>query len=176
MHLHYSFHISGKTLGTSHYLGLTFSLPVNTVMTIDIAQVMFVEGSSASVPFNRAGYDYAGELLKCQRYYEKLYDLDVAPGSAGAVGQRTTAADSGGNLRFTSLFTVQKRVPPTTIKSYNPSTGAIDCVQDVAGGTNKTGADMTGELTDRGYLLAVGSITANAGARLCWAADADFTN
>src|SRR5690606_33394960 len=58
--------ISGKTLGTNNddLLLLVFFMPLNVVMTIDIANIMVVEGESAG-DFELAGRDLAGELSLC---------------------------------------------------------------------------------------------------------------
>ena len=64
-------------------------------------------------------------LQRCQRYYEKSYNLSVAPGTITEIGQsrffyaNTTSGYQGGNI----TFSVKKRTS-ATITSYAPSTGA----------------------------------------------------
>jgi len=57
--------ISGKTVGSSHYLELTFNLPLNSTFEIDIAQVQ-LEAGSVATPFEHR--HYGTELQLCQRY------------------------------------------------------------------------------------------------------------
>ena len=64
-------------------------------------------------------------LQRCQRYYEKSYNLSVAPGTITEIGQsrffyaNTTSGYQGGNI----TFSVKKRTS-ATITSYAPTTGA----------------------------------------------------
>lgn len=115
--------ISGKTLGTNgdDFLQFDFRMPVNTVMTIDLAQAMFVEGESAG-DFELAGGDLPGELKLCQRYYEKSYELSTVPGTATAIGRQQ--GNIGGTAGMTVTpgnqylipgirFSVRKRAAPT---------------------------------------------------------------
>jgi hypothetical protein len=66
--------ISGKTLGTNgdDNLELFFFVPVNVIMTIDIAQVQLNAGDQA-LPFQPKSYNE--EFLLCQRFYQR-YDQD----------------------------------------------------------------------------------------------------
>ncbi len=58
--------ISGKTIGTSSYLDVILGLPINTTVTVDIAQVQFEIGPEATdFEFRH----YGDELALCQRYY-----------------------------------------------------------------------------------------------------------
>ena len=60
---------------------------------------------------------YGTEFALCQRYYEKSYDVDVAPGTASAVGyfRSVVASNSVANTQFynTAVFKVPKRATPT---------------------------------------------------------------
>jgi hypothetical protein len=58
--------ISGKTIGSNHYVGLTFMVPINSTYTLDLAQVQLEPGTVAT-PFERRSYGQ--ELALCQRYY-----------------------------------------------------------------------------------------------------------
>lgn len=77
--------IAGKTIGTNgtdNYFSIQIQFPVNTTMTIDLSSVVLNEGAAAA-PFSRHGGTFATDLAACQRYFEKSYSLDVAPGSVG---------------------------------------------------------------------------------------------
>lgn len=77
---------------------------------------------------------YAEELARCQRYYEKSYDLGTAPGTltyAGTSGFRTSVAATS-MTGITADFAVPKRASPT-ITWYSPATGTAGYVRDVSG-------------------------------------------
>lgn len=91
--------ISGKTLATGgdDYLGLYIWFDAGSDMNsrtnslgqqsgaFDIAMVQ-VERGNVATPFEQR--PLATELELCRRYYEKSYDLEVAPGAATDVGLR----------------------------------------------------------------------------------------
>ena len=68
----------------------------------------------------------ATELLLCQRYYEKSYEIDVKPGTAqsrrGAIGSQ--ARDGSWLWNFMSYYAVRKRVFVNPVL-YSPYTGVI---------------------------------------------------
>ena len=76
----------------------------------------------------------AAELQRCQRYYEKSYDLGTAVGTntqAGMLNPQlflTTGIVS--NMNATGTFRVTKRAGPT-VTMYSASTGAAGKVRDV---------------------------------------------
>jgi hypothetical protein len=63
--------ISGKTIGTSSYLGIDFVLPFTTTMSVDFWGVQVETGSTATA-FQTATGTIQGELAACQRYYQVL--------------------------------------------------------------------------------------------------------
>ena len=114
---------------------IEYSLPSNTdgsIQNIRIAQVCLNANSKVS-NFNPAGSDVVSELILCQRYYEKSYNLDVDPGTITNVGQIHETTGSSFVVFFTAVFKNQKRVTPS-ITAYNPVTGASDSVR--TGGIN----------------------------------------
>jgi hypothetical protein len=84
----------------------------------DLAQVQIEIGGVATT-FTRAGGNLGNELILCQRYYEKSWNIDVAPGTNtinGLITQSGTAASrTTGEIRTDVLFQVQKRIAPTVI-------------------------------------------------------------
>jgi hypothetical protein len=79
--------ISGKTIGTSSYLGIDFVLPFTTTMSVDFWGVQ-VEAGSTATAFQTATGTIQGELAACQRYYYRTtatgnaYQLLTGFGSA----------------------------------------------------------------------------------------------
>lgn len=132
--------LSGKTVGSNSYfellmyshLGSTFAAtwgqPAHTLAstsgTIDVAQCMLNEGDFAA-PFTWFGANIEEELAACQRYFEKSYNIDVAPGSATAQG--AWILQKGGNSQGqykSERFHVTKRVVPTMIW-YSTNGGGV---------------------------------------------------
>jgi hypothetical protein len=124
--------VVGTTLGTNNndILDMIFQMPASTTFIIDIAQVMLVEGAEAPASFIRAGATIAGELTSCQRYYEKSYDVDTAPGSVTSNGEEAIVPSRNGAQRWVKInFKTRKRAVPV-ITSYSPVTGASGKVRD----------------------------------------------
>lgn len=72
-----------------------------------------LEAGSVATPFERRSYGQ--ELALCQRYYEKSYNIDVAPGTAtstGRVGAQNMATGSF-DTHHCIQFAVTKRATPT---------------------------------------------------------------
>lgn len=102
--------ISGKTIGTGNCLELNFGLPLNTVMTIDIAQVQLNAGSVA-LPFCPKRFD--DELKACRRYYRRN-SVDSAYGAFG-IGMAISATTA--NIFIP--FDVKMRASPTLTRGGN---------------------------------------------------------
>ncbi|WP_053194232.1 DUF2793 domain-containing protein [Chelatococcus sp. CO-6] len=72
---------------------------------------------------------FSQELIMCQRYFEKSYNLEVAPGTASQMGRRNqNTFQIAANHRADIPFRVIKRAAPT-VTIYNPSTGAAGQVR-----------------------------------------------
>jgi hypothetical protein len=74
-----------------------------------------LENGSTTTAFQTASGSIAGELNLCQRYYEKSYNTDVAPGTATTDGWVNTLYNTANTnqLRYGFRFMVNKRVLPT---------------------------------------------------------------
>lgn len=92
-----------------------------------LAQVKLEIGSVATPFFKKS---HALELEKCQRYYEKSYNIGKYPGEAaefpGATQLNTTNGASTDPLYQMSFFTVRKRAIPT-VTLWDPA-GTINTV------------------------------------------------
>lgn len=128
--------ISGKTLGSNNndYLSLNIWFDAGTDWnsrtnslgqqsgTFDIAQVQ-LEAGSVATPFEQR--DIGEELALCQRYYEKSFNLSVAPvqNSGSYLGALYYVAQTAGTTTGYGMlvpFAVRKRSSPT-MTGYNPS-------------------------------------------------------
>lgn len=135
----------------------------DTANDVRIAQVQLIVGSVAG-NFVRAGGNPSGELMLCQRYYEKTYEVDTAPGTATSVGKLGFACYVNGVNVATSLpLIVRKRAVPT-YNFYSPSTGTAGKYRDEVAATdrNMTGNFNAGQYSP-GELDIAGGVAANYG-------------
>jgi len=112
--------------------------------TVQLTGVQLEVGSTAT-PFERRLYNQ--ELANCQRYYEKSYNVDVAPATNSSVGiigpTGVQGATTGSEISATGFFRVTKRATPTMIY-YDPVGNVGKCnrvQQGIANNNNSTIAD-----------------------------------
>lgn len=88
--------------------------------TLDISKVKLERGSTATTFEARPDV-----VLDCAEYYEKTYDLTVAPATAtntGIIGFRAPFSSGTNTPQAGFAFTVRKRISPT-VTVYSPNTG-----------------------------------------------------
>ena len=145
--------ISGKTIGTSSWLGISFQLPIsegNKTWQVWGAQL---EAGSVATPFTTASGTVQGELALCQRY---LPAINIGGSNSTFSGYAYT---TNGAI-YSIPFMVQPRTSPTgittngTITAYNANTGTtVTPTFDAAGTASAT-------------VLASFTITSGNGSRL----------
>jgi hypothetical protein len=105
-----------------------------------ISQVKLERGTVAT-NFETSMKSFQDEVADCQRYLEKSYELEVAPGTVtdiGAVGFRPATTAHIHDFRYN----VTKRALPTQTL-YNPRVGATTgSWRDITAGTNTTVASF----------------------------------
>ena len=91
---------------------ILFTVGAQTSGTWIIDSVQLEKGSTATSFDYRP---YSNELALAQRYYEKSYNIDVAPATNTAVGRFDLygSTDSSNNALVTGSFKVTKRATPT---------------------------------------------------------------
>jgi hypothetical protein len=149
---------------------------VNTGATdFRITGVMIVEGTHDQPAFTTFGKTFEEELIACQRYYEKSYDLGASAGAFPTyAGSHTWHAVGATNRPFTTLyFKVEKRVIPT-ITLYNPNDGnTVNPIWDTQNSTNHGIA--SGGVSTKNYWLTPSGTPANNGSLYTnWAVDAEL--
>lgn len=109
--------------GATNLMGPTGAVSITGTSgaTFYITGVQLEKGSTATSFDYRA---YGTELVLCQRYFEKSYNIDVAPGINTLLG---AAFKSGSTNQYNDLmvdgqFSVQKRATPT-MTFYQQATG-----------------------------------------------------
>ena len=127
------------------------SLVATNGATFYITGVQLEKGSTATSFDYRP---YGTELALCQRYYEKSYNIDVAPGTNTLGGvlityvQLNASSCTGGGLM--GRFAVTKRVNPT-VTAYTVS-GTAGSITDDNSGTSRTATvDLIGNAGFRIY-------------------------
>ena len=123
---------TGSTIASQYDGGAAFGWQGNG--TIDFTLIQVTEGAEA-LPFRRAGGSIGEELRLCQRYYEKSYSLDVAPGTITPVGESIWSGNNSNNSHTFYFRTRKRTVPSSTV--YNPSTGASGEGRDVDGAASR---------------------------------------
>ncbi|MHB9027079.1 MAG: hypothetical protein ACYC7E_23330, partial [Armatimonadota bacterium] len=94
----------------------------------------------------------AADLLNCQRYYEKSYNLDVAPGTATTTGLRggRFGADAAATCLMVFPFLTAKRASPTMV--LYDAAGNANKITYYNAGDNKAGTvDLIGQTSYRVY-------------------------
>jgi hypothetical protein len=120
-------------------MGLIFELPLNAAFNIDIAQVQ-VEPGPVDTPFERR--PIGTELALCQRYFQKSYNIDVAPGTTGGIGMNGMVSHAASSYTGFGIvnFPVSMRIAPT-VTGYNPDTGTTTTfVRNFSASTNLNGS------------------------------------
>jgi hypothetical protein len=175
---------AGKTLGTNNndFLYLVYDM----CGTGYSGQIVGQNGQYAYSDFQfEAGtltaFEWrspALELALSQRFYEKSYDVGVAPGSGAVVGYESAAIVNGGYfLTASPRFQVAKRAVVSAITVYRYDTGATGQFTEysqsgspVAGRT----ASITGVGTQGFEVRGAGDAAAWNIARYHWTADSEF--
>lgn len=104
---------------TATYLGA--SGQVNLVGTS--GATFYITGVQLEVGSSATGFEYADygtQLVQCQRYYEKTYDMAYAQGSATSAGLMAQPISSAAYPRFVIPFQVRKRTAPS-LRYWDPN-------------------------------------------------------
>lgn len=165
--------INGKTIGSGSFLTCGFLLrPTAGVNTLQIAQVSINSGDQA---FQYQPRHISEELVLCQRYFEKSYNLADVPGtvSAFAGGVDINSTGSTNFMRMPITFKNNKRTVPTVIP-YSPHSGVSGRIYS---STREEDIGATvGLVNESGFKIQTSNIATSAGEALTgqWIADAEL--
>ena len=119
------------------------------------------------------------ELSRCHRYYEKSYDMNVAPGAVSAFGlvnpYFTNYSGSGpSSITVPTSFKVVKRITPA-VTIYSTGTGATGKARDYASNVDVSASPLN--IGQSGFSTTVGmsSVSGNVNLGWQWTADAELT-
>ena len=106
----------------------------NSLHIADMA--LYADPNNTGVAPDYAELDWADELATCQRYYEKSYDWNIAPGTIASNGMFSIQRCSTAAADFsTASFKTVKRVA-ASMTSYSRNTGASGVIHNESAGTD----------------------------------------
>ena len=163
--------IASKAIGAdglhTSYAAVEYDLAAVPVAGYVIIPLVQYEAGSNGTLFDYRDNDQV--LDDCQRYYEKSYDLGVAPGVVTTSGRFHTTASSSGGVRQSVEFKTRKRIAQHSPQVYSTVTGASGKIDD-------TVSDYTATVTANGqagfYVSA--DISASSSARFQWVSDSEI--
>jgi len=141
---------------------------------ITMAQAMLTEGTNTALlaPWARMHADVQTELVSCQAWYEKSYDVDTAPGTVTALGQECCVVDAVSNVPSIRFKVNKKKIP--ALAFYSPTAATADW--NHSAGT--TGINPIGMIATTGFTPDVtGAPNAVVASRIItghWTADAEI--
>jgi hypothetical protein len=144
------------TLAFAHSIGSTFKAPAvgwnagnylagpgitnnaavanNSMHIADVA--LYADPGNTGVAPAYKELPWADELVVCQRYYEKSYDWNIAPGAVASNGMFSIQRCSTAASDFvTANFKTTKRVA-ASMTSYSRNTGASGMIHNESAGTD----------------------------------------
>ena len=135
--------------------------------TFYITGVQLEKGSIAT-PFDYR--DYGRELIMCQRYYERSYNIGTATGTPGTTSSLGTFPAAYA-VYFVANFKVTKRVNPTVV-GYSPYDGASGNYSV----NNTSNIALSGTISNgtQGVILFTGSSPGNVSAYVHFTADSEL--
>lgn len=131
-----------------------------------IKNFMIYDADYGDVEFD-TDRNYQEELELCQRYYEKSYDINTAPGTATNNGIMYETGSA-----FTIRYKQRKRIFNPTVVGYSPNSGASGNGYDFTGAVDRV---FNGAVTgDTGFGFLLNGMPSSSIGGTHWTADAEF--
>ncbi len=174
--------VSGKTINDadSALLVSYYCVSSNATWTLDLWGIQ-IEAGSVATPYHNATANAQTELAACQRYYQKSYNTEVAPGTAGTLPGIVVSAPisstvaNGFSFGHVPLKVEMRSAPSVIIYSFAGTVGAVSSGQpaDLAansGGVNTAGTRSFSMINNSGGTLT----SANGSIIFHYVASAEF--
>ena len=129
-----------------------------------------LEAGAVATPFEFE--DFGTTLTKCQRYFQKSYNVTSAPGSITNAGS-VLYDNVGGGTRVSVSFVVSMRGNPSSVTFYNPVTGTAGQTRNISAGSNVATSGALDPGTNR-FGFDSGVIATGAIGTFHWTADAEL--
>jgi hypothetical protein len=122
-----------------------------------------LEAGTVASPFERR--DYGRELMMCQRYYEKSYDVSTVPATATSINRVTSSGHQGsattGYIETGLGFKVSKRAAPS-VTAYDQSGNSGKCNRLSTGVASTANQSVSVEQIGENYCVVVSTTGASA--------------
>lgn len=106
-------------------------------LTLDIADCQ-IESGSVLTPFDRQRFSH--QLAEAERYFQKSYNYDTAPGAIAFAGSVNTRQVSAFNVTSVHFRRAMRRTPRVTL--FNPATGAVNSWSSLGVDVDVTAGDI----------------------------------
>jgi hypothetical protein len=141
--------VSGKTIGVGNYLNPYFAYVPTAGLSLDIWGVQ-LEAGSVATPFTTNTGNPQAELAACQRYYQKSYNTDIAPGTASSLPGIVVSAPisstvaNGFSFGHVPLKVEMRAAPSVVIYSFAGTVGVVSNGTPVDLAANSGGVNTAG--------------------------------
>lgn len=116
-------------------------------------------------------------LEKCQRYYEKSYNLSDYPGTATTATGAISTINANSTTQILGLvgqFAVKKRTTPTIVW-YSTSSATADRIRNVSAGTDPTVSSTSNNgMSTTGHPVVISTISDSDSLQAQWTASAEL--
>jgi hypothetical protein len=159
--------------GSAEYYGVSGA--VNLIGTLNATMYLSdvqLEVGELATDFERLPVDEV--LRRCQRYYEKSYDLETVPGTATTVGIWQGASFSGGDPGAMSIFFLTRKRTTPQISAWDDAGNSGKFGNRYSGTWHSNIGDFsTVSIGTHGFVGESGS-TSSGNIAIQWTADAEL--
>jgi hypothetical protein len=138
------FSYSATIASTATQLYMIFEMvPTGTAGANDYFEITGVQLEAGAVATPFESEDFGTTLAKCQRYFEKSYNIGTTPGTASTLdesiglGIYTNTPAAYNRIGSGVFFKVPKRATPTVVQ-YAPATGSTAAASNATNGDGST--------------------------------------